>query len=272
MTTHDLAKHLVDQLTPLVGKGEAASVARLVMEDVFGARPGGRPRQLTQDEQILAWTTVNRLKDGEPVQYVTGIADFYGLQLHVSPAVLIPRPETEELVEWILEIHDERPLRVLDVGTGSGCIALALAKKRPTWTISALDVSEDALTVARRNAEELRLSVDFQRSNVLHETPLGGPYDLVVSNPPYILPSERSRMGAGTVVHEPDLALYTPEDDPLLFYRRLREITPDLLSPTGVLYLETSEFFHGEALALFPGAESRRDMQGKGRMIRALPA
>ena len=269
MNTAELAQHLVDQLKPTLGEREAASVSRLVLEDVFGTRPGGRPRQLSQDEEILAWTTINRLQAGEPVQYVTGIADFYGLQLTVTPAVLIPRPETEELVEWILEEHgSDRALRVLDVGTGSGCIALALKARRPRWDVRGVDVSEAALEVARENATRLQLPVEFAQLDILRDTPPDGPYDLVVSNPPYIRPAERERMGASTVAHEPELALFTPEDDPLLFYRRLKELSPDLLAPGGWIYVETSEFEHGETAGLYAEATGRQDLQGKGRMVR----
>lgn len=275
MNTIDLARHLTDQLTPLLGEGETRSVTRLVLEDLFGARPGSRPRVLTQEEQLLAWTTINRLKAGEPTQYVTGIADFYGLQLTVTPAVLIPRPETEELVEWILEENPTgKPLRVLDVGTGSGCIALALKHKRPEWTVEALDVSQDALKIARANATKLNLEVLFTHFDFL-QSGLGFPnghFDLIVSNPPYIPPSERDRMGASTLAHEPDLALFVPEEDPLLFYGRLAEEGNEILTEKGRIYVETNEFNNDSVAELFrrlgyTGVTPKSDLQGKPRMI-----
>ena len=295
MTTTDLARHLIDELQPVLGAGEAASVARLVLEDLFGTRRGSRPRALTQDEQLLAWTTINRLKAGEPVQYVTGIADFYGLQLTVSPAVLIPRPETEELVEWILADHGEGTLRrVLDAGTGSGCISLALSARRPAWRLTGMDVSADALAVARGNAERLGLAVAFVPGDALQLTsastiesgladasPAVAPkeggingYDIIVSNPPYIPPSERDRMGASTLAHEPDLALFAPEDDPLVFYRRIAEAAKTQLRTGGQLYFETNEFNHNKVVELlrstgWTDVQSRKDLQGKRRMIRA---
>jgi release factor glutamine methyltransferase len=275
MTTLDLTQHLIDELSPLQGPGEAASVARLVLEDVFGYRRGSYPRQLSQEEQILAWTTINRLKAGEPVQYVTGIADFYGLQLRVTPDVLIPRPETEELVEWILEeTAPGQELRVTDIGTGSGCIALALKHKRPEWTVSGYDVSDDALAIARENAGKLELELAFQQGDALTPETFKGTYDIIVSNPPYIPPSEKDRMGASTLAHEPDMALFVPEEDPLLFYREIAKIATGNLVPGGHLFFETNEFNNDQVVELlkavgFASVEARQDIHGKWRMALA---
>ena len=277
MTTDDLRQHLLQRLTPRFGPGEARAMTRLVCEDLFGIRGVGRPRTLTQDEELLLWTTVNRLEAGEPVQYVTGIGDFYGLQLKVTPDVLIPRPETEELVEWILAEHpgptDE--LRCLDIGTGSGCIALALRAKRPVWTVVGIDNSAAALTVAQDNAHTLGLPVVFAEVDVLQEVPDLGPFDIIVSNPPYIPPSERDRMDTSTLRFEPEAALFVPQDDPLLFYRRITTIADRLLSPGGRLYFETNEFHHGPVSEMLRAAgmqmvEGRKDLQGKDRMLRAV--
>ena len=286
MSIIELAQHIIDELSPLLGPGEAASVSRLVLEDVFGYRRGSHPRQLSQDEQIMAWATINRLKAGEPVQYVTGIADFYGLQLKVDPAVLIPRPETEELVEWILEAYAAgtptkyegagAQVQCLDIGTGSGCIPLALKHKRPSWTCAGLDVSADALEVARTNAEKLELAVTFLEADILAENAglQEGAYNLLVSNPPYIPPSERELMGASTLAHEPSLALFVPEEDPLLFYRRITELGTRLLAPNGRLFFETNEFNNEAVAGLleakgYAKVERRKDLQGKWRMVAA---
>jgi len=278
MTTIDLTRHVIDELTPLHGPGEATSVARLVLEDVFKWRRGSHPRTLDADEQLLAWTTINRLKAHEPVQYVTGIADFYGLQLRVTPDVLIPRPETEELVEWILEENPRgEQLRVLDIGTGSGCIPLALKARRPRWTCTGVDVSPEALDVARNNARELQLEADFRLHDILAEPGDGqratDNRHLIVSNPPYIPPSEKDKMGASTLTHEPELALFVPEDDPLIFYRRIAEDASDLLMGGGKLYFETNEFNNEEVVTLLESAgyaevEARKDLSGKWRMVR----
>ncbi|WP_116125822.1 peptide chain release factor N(5)-glutamine methyltransferase [Lewinella sp. IMCC34183] len=278
MRTDDLTKHIARELKPLLGGGEAASVTRLVMEDVFGYRQGNRSRILSQEEEILSYTILNRLQRGEPVQYVTGIADFYGLQLKVTPDVLIPRPETEELVEWILEDYPPESIcTVADLGTGSGCIPLALKARRPEWDCLGIDLSEEAIAVARENAEMLELPVTFARGNVLEETLTGDRYDVMVSNPPYIPPSERARMDASTLEHEPSLALFVPEEDPLLFYRRLAELAATALRPGGQLYCETNEYNSEQVLRLFQeagfdGVIRRRDLQKKWRMVRAARA
>ena len=275
MRTDDLTKHIARELKPLLGGGEAGSVTRLVMEDIFGYRQGNRPRMLSQEEEILAWTVLNRLQRGEPVQYVTGIADFYGLQLKVTPDVLIPRPETEELVEWILEEHPPESLRrVVDLGTGSGCIPLALKARRPEWHCLGVDLSEPALEVARENAERTELDVTFAHGDVLEEGLSDAAYDLILSNPPYIPPSERPQMGRSTLDHEPELALFVPEDDPLLFYRRIAELAATALRPGGQVYCETNEHNSERVLKLFQEAgfadvHRRRDLQKKWRMVRA---
>lgn len=279
MTTIDLTRHVIDELTPLDGPGEATSVARLVLEDVFKWRRGSHPRTLDQDEQLLAWTTINRLKAREPVQYVTGIADFYGLQLRVTPDVLIPRPETEELVEWILEENPrDESISVLDIGTGSGCIPLALKARRPRWTCTGVDVSPEALEVARDNAEELKLDVTFELYDVLaapdgNRQPIADNRQLIVSNPPYIPPSEKDKMDASTLTHEPGLALFVPEDDPLIFYRLIAKEAGDLLTGGGKLYFETNEFNNDEVVSLlqstgYAEVEARQDLSGKWRMVR----
>ena len=276
MRTDDLAKHFVRELRTALGGGEAAAVTRLVMEDVFGYRQGNRPRILTEDEELLAWVTLNRLHGGEPVQYVTGIADFYGMQLKVTPAVLIPRPETEELVEWILEDHPIGTVkRVVDLGTGSGCIPLALQAGRPEWLCEGVEVSVEALEVALENREMLNSTVLFKEGDVLQGYfTRENHYDIVVSNPPYIPPSERDRMGDSVVVHEPHLALFVPEEDPLIFYRRIGELAAAGLKPGGQLYVETNEHNSDQVMKLFreqdfEQVERKKDLQGKWRMVRA---
>ena len=248
-----------------------------MLEDVFGWRSGQRSRLLNQDEQILAWTVENRLLAGEPVQYITGIADFYGLQLRVTPDVLIPRPETEELVEQILGDHSaETTLNVLDVGTGSGCIALALKQKRPNWNITAVDVSDAALAVVIDNCERLGLELQCSKVDVLRAKELASfgdqQFDLIVSNPPYIPPSELTKMGKSTVAHEPELALFVPEEDPLLFYREVADLGEQHLISGGFIYYEVNEFRAHSTVALleergYTEVEIRKDLQGKDRMV-----
>ena len=272
MRTEDYYQHLQKKLSPQFGTGEARSVARLVLEDVFGWRVGRRSRLLNQDEQILAWTVENRLLAKEPVQYITGVGDFYGLQLRVTPDVLIPRSETEELVELILAENPAEPSQtVIDIGTGSGCIALALKHKRPNWTVTGLDVSSSALAVARENAEKYKLEINWLESNIL-QAPLLKAYQIIVSNPPYIPPSERRQMGQSTVLHEPAIALYSPEEDPLKFYRIIGERAQEALRPGGKLYFEVNEFRVDVVVDLlekqgFLKVRKYLDLQGKWRMV-----
>ena len=277
MTTDELSQFFRKELEHLLGRGEAASVTRLVLEDVFAYRQGQRPRPLSLDEEALAHVILNRLLAGEPVQYVTGIADFYGLQLHVTPDVLIPRPETEELVEWILEEHlASRALTVVDLGTGSGCIPLALKSRRPAWQCEGYDISAQALEVARINSKRLALDVSFQAGNMalLDALLMDDWYDILVSNPPYIPPSQRDKMGPSTLAYEPALALFTPEEDPLVYYRHICATGIDVLVDGGKLYVEVNEHNSEEVLQLFQAGgytqvQRKRDMQGKWRMLRA---
>ncbi|WP_420461098.1 peptide chain release factor N(5)-glutamine methyltransferase [Neolewinella sp.] len=264
-------------LSARLGVGEASSVTRLVLEDLFGHQLGQQPRELSAHEENLAQTTLQRLLAGEPVQYVTGIADFYGLQLQVTPDVLIPRPETEELVEWILEDYPGKEVRnVVDLGTGSGCIPLALKSRRPVWQCEGWDISEAALAVAVANRDRLGVDVMFGQGDMRHNDAFlpGERCDILVSNPPYIPPSERAQMGASTLSYEPEVALFTPEEDPLLYYRHIATIGWSVLVNGGRVYVEVNEFNSERVEELFQAGgytqvQRRRDLQGKWRMLRA---
>src|SRR5690606_1734301 len=215
---------------------------------------------------------------GEPLQYVLGHADFFGLRLRVTPAVLIPRPETEEVAEEALRRLDGRETPwVLDVGTGSGALALALKHRRPDAEVFACDVSEAALAVAADNAKRLGLAVTFIESDVLDAafTRAAPPaFDLVVSNPPYVPEAERDDLAAEVRDHEPDEALFVPSEDPLLFYRALAARAPDLLKPGGWLVV-APHAEHGEAVrdcfggVGLEGATLRRDLAGRPRIVSA---
>ena len=167
--------------------------------------------------------TVSRIIDGEPVQYIFGMAHFHGMELHVSPDVLIPRPETSELVDLIADHYrDTADLRVMDLCTGSGCIAIALSRELKFARVSAIDISEAALRIARQNASDLKALVDFSLMDILKaQVPAAGEYDVIVSNPPYICESEKSGMEKNVLDHEPHTALFVPDSDPLLFYRHI---------------------------------------------------
>jgi release factor glutamine methyltransferase len=205
---------------------------------------------------------LTRLLAHEPVQYVLGIAYFADMELEVTPATLIPRPETEELVHVIKQEQAAKPnLRVLDVGTGSGCLALALARLMPTAQVLAVDISAEALAVARRNADQFAPKVTFQQVDILAAMPADiapGTLDILVSNPPYVRESERSEMRENVLAWEPATALFVPDEDPLLFYRRLAELGRALLKDGGAIYLEINEAL---------GAETLRGSTGVARLV-----
>jgi release factor glutamine methyltransferase len=268
-----MATALQAELVKLYGEGEAHSILRIVYEDVLGVYD---LRQPLNDEQIRMLEPIqSRLLSGEPVQYVLGQADFYGLKFQVNPSVLIPRQETEELVYWILESHGSAPLELLDIGTGSGCIPISLKHKRPAWEVAAVDVSEDALAVAKANAQKLDAEVRFQLFDLLdaskwHEMPS---YDLIVSNPPYIPPSEVVHVPPHVLEHEPHLALFTETEDALVFYRRIGEFAQQHLRPGGWLYFELNEFNGEEVMNVierqgFKSVQLEQDLNGKWRMLR----
>ena len=230
-------------------------------------------KEISDYSQQQISSIVDRLVLGEPIQYITGEARFHGLDFHVEPGVLIPRPETEELVDWILEDYDSPDLRILDVGTGSGCIAIALARALPFPQISALDISQQAISVARRNAEALGVKVSFIGSNMYSWKAARASLDIVVSNPPYIAPDEIPEMEVRVKEYEPGVALFVGQDDPVKPYRRLEDIAGEALVTGGRLYMELNPRFAAEVAALFtPGrwsdVEIRRDSYGKERMLR----
>lgn len=189
--------------------------------------------------------TTSRLLAHEPIQYIFGMAEFYGLQLHVSPAVLIPRPETAELVDLIVRQADDRPdLRVLDICTGSGCIAVALARNLRFPLIEAIDLSPEALDIAARNASDLKVRVNFSQRDALHLSPEPSPrFDIIVSNPPYIAEREKSLMDANVLDHEPAMALFVPDSNPLIFYHAIATYAMSALVPGGRLYFEINPIF-----------------------------
>ena len=256
---------------------EAHALALLVLDEVFGVSAvdvyADKVRNFSEEEHGRLENILQRLCNSEPVQYVLGYADFCGLRFAVSPATLIPRPETEELVDWVVAESAEKPCRLLDVGTGSGCIAIALAHRLPQAAVEAWDVSEDALAVARKNAESHGVDVAFTCCNLLAEPPAEGAFDVIVSNPPYICESEQADMEAHVLRHEPHLALFVPNDDPLRFYRALALLGKRSLIEGGSIFMEINQAYGAETAALFEAmgyrTELRRDFFQKDRMLRA---
>lgn len=285
---------LRNELQHLYDEREAANIASMVMENTTGC---SRMDRLTKKEQPLnvhqlhhLTASVQRLSAHEPVQYILGEAWFHGMKLFVDNNVLIPRPETEELVEWIIndmkaakvDVFERGPaeadvtkkLKILDVGTGSGCIALALKKAMPKAEVWGCDISDAALNVARRNGSELDIRVDFQGLDFLdagqrRQLPT---VDVVVSNPPYVPQHESETMRPNVVKHEPHTALFVDNNDPLIFYKALMDFGKERLYKGGSIYLEVHEDFGKEVSELFRikgyEVELRKDMQGKDRMIK----
>ena len=232
---------------------------------------------LTAEQQERLDDTINRLKQGEPLQYIEGRAPFCGMDFFVTPATLIPRPETAELVDWIAQEHSMQSPRILDLGTGSGCIAIALNKRLPNATVDACDISDDALTVAKRNREKNGAKVSFFHHDMLDPSaPLPHSYNILVSNPPYIKQSEAKEMETHVTEWEPHTALFVPDDDALRFYRAIAEIgQTDTLLPGGHIYVEINQALGKETAELlesygYKEVTIRKDIYGNDRMVKGI--
>ena len=216
-----------------------------------------------------------RLKTQEPIQYILGTTEFYGLTFKVNEHTLIPRPETEELVDWVLSnLHDQdSELDILDIGTGSGCIAISLAKNIPTARVSGIDISEKTLEVAQENAVKNQVLVSFCKKDILETTALKNKYDVMVSNPPYVRQLEKKAMNANVLDYEPGVALFVPNEDPLLFYRKIAQLAMVSLQTRGWLYFEINEYLSKEMDVLlkdigFANIEIKKDFREVPRMIK----
>ena len=276
------------QLTQVYDDYEAKAIARMVYEVRFGLMPSdlfiGKDTQLSTDDQKLLAEITQRLLTGEPIQYVLGEAEFGGRTFHVEPGVLIPRPETYELCQWIMEERrgkkeERRNTSILDIGTGSGCIACTLAAELADAEVTAWDISDDALRIATENAKRTNVHVSFEKVDVLNtsllnrERPATG-LDIIVSNPPYICNKERATMERNVLEHEPELALFVPDDDPLLFYRTIARFAAKALNPSGALYFEINPLYVSEMQQMlskegFSHTEIRNDQFGKQRFTKS---
>jgi release factor glutamine methyltransferase len=270
---------LIATLTPIYGVSEAHSMARILFEDYFNWNLHAESDNMVFEHLLQTdfQTIIQRLLNFEPIQYIVGFAWFYGQKFKVNPTVLIPRPETEELVHWILESCPQKTkLNVLDIGTGSGCIPIVLKQKKVNWEITACDVSESALITASRNAYRLNVIIDFQRVDILNtaDWQLFPKMDVIVSNPPYIPFQEKALMHENVLKYEPHLALFVSDENPLLFYEAIAHFALQYLNPNGFLFFECNEHNATAVVELlkykkFKNVELRQDMSGKNRMIRA---
>ena len=280
------------ELDTLYGKEEAASFFYLLIEHYFNLERFVLAIQpdlvIDKQEETKIFKALSDLKLEKPIQYITGTAHFMDLFFKVNENVLIPRPETEELVRWILD--DARPLEqtisILDMGTGSGCIPISLAKNLSNATIQAFDISNKALKVAKKNAEMHGVDIDFFQSDILNldfslnadptrsmNLSLERNYDIIVSNPPYVRELEKKDMHNNVIEHEPNIALFVPNEDPLKFYRAIVNFASQQLNAKGILYLEINQYLGKEMVNLltdfhFENIELRKDMFGNDRMVK----
>ena len=270
-------------LTPLYDAGEAQAIVRTVLDVEYGMTLTdiicGKVNELSSDEERNLEEIITRLQNGEPVQYVLGKADFAGRTFHVEPGVLIPRPETAELCQWIEEevsfLEADAPKQILDICTGSGCIAITLGLNIPNSEVTGWDISEDALRIAQGNVEMLKarnVRIEYQDALMLPKAAEAA--DIIVSNPPYICEKEKADMEKNVLEHEPSIALFVPDEDPLKFYRAIAEYASSALKSEGALYFEINPIYEKETREMleelgFKDIETKEDAFGKKRMMKA---
>ena len=285
-------------LTPLYDAGEAQAIVRTVLDVEYGMTLTdiicGKVNELSSDEERNLEEIITRLQNGEPVQYVLGEADFAGRTFHVEPGVLIPRPETAELCQWIEEkvssLDADDPKQILDICTGSGCIAITLGLTIPNSEVTGWDISEDALRIAQGNVEMLKarnVRIEYQDALMLPkaaeaaeiseaaESSLSKGWNIIVSNPPYICEKEKADMEKNVLEHEPSIALFVPDEDPLKFYRAIAEYASSALKSEGALYFEINPIYEKETREMlqdlgFKDIETKEDAYGKKRMMKAM--
>jgi release factor glutamine methyltransferase len=282
MTIHLAYQQILSQLYEIYDNREAANIADMVVEQVTAQRKIDRivykDLPVNTEQQAQLKQLVSQLLIHRPVQYVLGTTWFMDMKLMVNENVLIPRPETEELADWIIsdiKNRNNKDVSLIDIGTGSGCIAVAVRKKMPEVAVSAIDISDDALQVAKLNSIEQKVLVDFLHLDFLNEEEWNqlGKYNIIVSNPPYIRKSEENEMRANVLKYEPSLALFVPDEDPLVFYKALAKFSRVHLKPEGSIYVEINEALGEEVVKLFRenGYKKillKKDLQGKDRMVR----
>lgn len=276
---HPIVNEIRNALREHYPDSEALALAKMLLVEAFGFSTlelyGGKDKEISGKRLDVLNEMIARLKKNEPIQYVIGTETFCGWTFEVDENVLIPRPETQELVHWIVaDWKSDASCRLLDVGTGSGCIAISLSKLLEGAEVEAWDISEGALRVARRNADRNGAQVLSRQVDVLKVRPEGHRYDVIVSNPPYITESEKQDMEANVLDWEPHTALFVPDADPLLFYRRIAELGVSMLNEGGALYFEINRAYGEETVRMLEGLgykqiELRKDDWGNDRMIKA---
>ena len=280
MTLQEIKKNFQEELKGIFSSEEIDMFFFMIVQKEFGFSKSKTLASLKEEvsmgESIMIHGCLNRLKKSEPIQYILEETEFYGLPFKVSPYVLIPRPETEELVDWVVQEyknHKSESLELLDIGTGSGCIAVSLAKKLHWANISALDVSKKALGVAEENAQHNQVEIDFFERDILQADSLPKSYDVIISNPPYVRESEKKAMQKNVLNYEPHTALYVDDEDPLRYYQKMAHLAKKQLTSGGALYFEINEYLSEELIELLQNEGFKRcilkqDLFGKDRMLK----
>ena len=280
MTIGELKKYLIQKLSDAFGISEAQAMTRVIFEDVIGVdwvSTAVNPDREIEDETLRKVDAVaNEVLNGRPLQYVIGSAMFQGMRFTVNPSVLIPRPETSGLVDWIVDtLGPTKDLSIIDVGTGSGAIAIALARRLSYSCVTAIDISQQALDIANVNIRNLKASnVKTRQWDILINSFPPGMYDVVVSNPPYVLESEKANMEARVLDYEPATALFVPDGNPILFYRAIAEAALNQLNPKGWVFFEINPSQVKNLVTLmeslgFDEVEAQRDFAGRYRYLKA---
>lgn len=276
-----LKSYLALELDGIYQKEEIKSITNLLLENLLQidlVAIHSNPNHSVSDEQIgLFIEYVRQLKQNKPIQYILGEAEFYGLKFKLGPSVLIPRPETEELVEWVISKTDKnKKINIIDIGTGSGCIGISLAKNLENANVCISDVSDKALLVALKNAELNNVNSQFYLFDILDcdHVEMPDQFDIIVSNPPYVRESEKLKMNKNVLDYEPSLALFVKDEDPLIFYRKIIEFAKKNLKRSGELFFEINENLSQETSDLlkfegFSNIELKKDINGRDRMIYA---
>ena len=275
-------KRIITRINERLGScytaGEVSALTRIIAMELLGVSQMAYFLKdnitLTAEQEALLDNAIERLKKQEPIQYILGYSDFCGLRFKVTPATLIPRPETSELVEWVAN-EATGSESILDIGTGSGCIAVSLAHKLPQSKVTAWDISNEALAVASENSKENGQTVAFEQVDILAYEPTGEQFDIIVSNPPYIKKNEKEAMHSNVLDWEPHTALFVPDSDPLLFYCAIAEKGLTILKPGGRLYFEINRAHGKETMEMlaalgYTNIELRKDFAENERMIRAV--
>lgn len=283
MLAKNYRTHFIEKLLPLYDVREAESFFYIILEDFHQMKQidlALNPGFSFSEAAVKKWNlVVEKLEREIPIQYILGNTHFYGLKLEVNENTLIPRPETEELVEWIIKNNSKskafKDLKILDVGTGSGCIAIALAKNLPHAKVFAIDVSEKALEIAKRNSLKNETKVAFLLKDILETKVLDQEFDIIVSNPPYVRNLEKEEIKKNVLDNEPHLALFVEDDDALVFYRKISALAQQHLAENGQLYFEINQYLGTEMIDLlktknFKTIELRKDIYDNDRMIRAV--